>query len=342
MGDEKFLKLPLINSKIELKWLTLIIMVFQNTLLVLLMRYSRVSSDKLYITSTAVVMSEFFKFLFSVAGIVTQEELSVSRIIPTLKKYIITADTAKLAVPGLLYTIQNNLLFVALSNLEAAVYQVSYQLKILTTAIFSVTLLSRRLGGLQVISLLVLFLGVSFVQIGQLPSTETTSEEDGKNGFIGLICVLLACCSSGFAGVYMEKIFKSNSKVSLYIRNLQLSVFGTLIGLVLVLLRNGSDVLNDGFFQNYNTVTWMVIFVQAGSGFVIASVMKYADNILKGFATAVSIILSSVLSIYIFDFTISFQFFTGASLVVLSVFLYGYKPKQKSDRLIHLQKGRLP
>jgi hypothetical protein len=40
----------------------------------------------------------------------------------------ITGDvvgTMKLGVPALLYTIQNNLLFVALSNLPAATYQVS-------------------------------------------------------------------------------------------------------------------------------------------------------------------------------------------------------------------------
>ncbi len=36
-------------------------------------------------------------------------------------------ETAKLLIPSGLYTIQNNLLFVALTNLDAATYQVKLQ-----------------------------------------------------------------------------------------------------------------------------------------------------------------------------------------------------------------------
>lgn len=39
--------------------------------------------------------------------------------------------------------------------------------------------------------------------------------------FVGVMAVLVACCSSGFAGVYFEKILKE-SKQSVWIRNIQL------------------------------------------------------------------------------------------------------------------------
>ena len=40
---------------------------------------------------------------------------------------------------------------------------------------------------------------------------------------------------------------------------------------------------------------------KALGGIIVAAVMKYADNILKGFAAALSIVLSSVISYFILN-----------------------------------------
>lgn len=49
---------------------------------------------------------------------------------------------------------------------------------------------------------------------------------------------------------------------------------------------------------------YFVLCSQAFGGLVVAAVVKYADNILKGFATSVSIIVSSLMSFYFLgDFT---------------------------------------
>ena len=49
-----------------------------------------------------------------------------------------------------------------------------------------------------------------------------------------------------------------------------------------------------------------LLHLQAFNGLVIATVVKYADNILKGFATSISIIISSVISFYFLrDFEVS-------------------------------------
>ena len=58
--------------------------------------------------------------------------------------------TLLLAIPALLYTIQNNLLYVAVSNLDAAVFQVTYQIKVVTTVGFSTLILGKKLNALKV------------------------------------------------------------------------------------------------------------------------------------------------------------------------------------------------
>ena len=74
-------------------------------------------------------------------------------------------DTSKLAIPSGLYAIQNNLLFVALSYLNAATYQVTYQLKILTTALFAVLILGKKIEKHQWLSLFMLAIGVALVTV---------------------------------------------------------------------------------------------------------------------------------------------------------------------------------
>ena len=78
---------------------------------------------------------------------------------------------------------------------------------------------------------------------------------------IGLCSVLAACFTSGFASVYFEKILKV-STCSLWIRNIQLGFFGTILGLIGVFISDYSKVMDKGFFQGYNNVVWLVVSLQ--------------------------------------------------------------------------------
>jgi len=70
--------------------------------------------------------------------------------------------------------------------------------------------------------------------------------------------------------------------------------------------------------------------MQAFGGLLVAVVVKYADNILKGFATSLAIIVSCVVSVFLWGFVISAQFALGTSLVLGAVYMYSLpKPAQK-------------
>jgi solute carrier family 35 (UDP-sugar transporter), member A1/2/3 len=67
------------------------------------------------------------------------------------------------------------------------------------------------------------------------------------------------------------------------------------------------------------------IWMSAIGGLIVASVLKYADSILKGYATALSVILTGVLSMMLFHTHLSSIYFVGIAFVVAAVILYNGK-----------------
>jgi UDP-sugar transporter A1/2/3 len=106
------------QTGIDLKWVSLITLVLQNTSIVLVMRYSRSASDDLYIASTAVVMGEFVK-LFASLVIYLYEEIKDKRTMSLRRLYLDVfgsqSDWLKMTVPAILYFIQNNLQYNAIT-----------------------------------------------------------------------------------------------------------------------------------------------------------------------------------------------------------------------------------
>ena len=75
-----------------------------------------------------------------------------------------------------------------------------------------------------------------------------------------------------------------------------------------------------GWLTGFNAYTWAVIWLQALGGLVVGIVLKYSDNLVKGFATAVSILLSCVLE-RTFERQLPSPTFVLGLLLVLSSFL---------------------
>lgn len=243
--------------------------------------------------------------------------------------------------------IQNNLQYVAATNLEAATFQVTYQMKILTTAGFSVLLLRKTLSATKWVALLFLAIGVGIVQLDSGASKPASSQEGVMNPLTGFLAVFAACFTSGLAGVYFEVVLK-NSQSDLWVRNLQLSVslrsysiinpscsfFAKLFSFVPAFIPIAYDLARGGttdIFHNFGVSAWCTVGIQVLGGLITAMVIKYADNILKCFATSLSIILSCLVSVAAFSFPLTTSFVVGAGVVLAATWMYNQSdcPKTK-------------
>ncbi|KAJ9651188.1 hypothetical protein H2198_009520 [Neophaeococcomyces mojaviensis] len=318
------------------------------------MRCSRTIPGPRYLTSTAVVLAELTKFLVSLT-IYTflrfkrpsdyqclPEKWNLEESSQPLKGLIgeIARDLfgkrssfALLLIPSVLYTITNNLQFIAASNLDAATYQVAYQAKLITTAAFAVMILRQKLSVLKWFSILTLAIGIAVISLpgsDDSSSTSNASKTEGNRN-LGLLAVAVSCVLSGLAGVYFEFILKRHKSADeedqaftvMWRRNCQLSLGGFVLALGGAFLSQGSLIRENGFFYGYNSIVWATIGLQAFIGVVVALVIASADNILKGFATSLSVILSTIISVLFFDFIITRNFIYGTLLVLLSTHIYG-------------------
>ncbi|XP_046570389.1 UDP-galactose translocator-like [Haliotis rubra] len=230
-------------------------------------------------------------------------------------------EWARVSVPATLYAVQNNLVFFALSNLNSVVFQVTYQLKILTTALFSVLILRKTLSKTQWLSLLLLFAGVAITQIKVDHSQHTHTAHNAEA--IALAAVIGASVLSGFASIYFEKILKGGSQ-SVWERNIQLGIPGAMCATVTLFVKDGHSLMDQGFFHGYDSWVWLLILLQSLGGLLVALVVKVMDNILKTFAMALAILLSCAASFFLFRTGITIETAVGAHLVIMAMFLYGY------------------
>ncbi len=118
-------------------------------------------------------------------------------------------------------------------------------------------------------------------------------------------------------------------------RNLQMGVSSIIAGFIGIYISGELEsVRENGFFYGYNSLVWTVIMLQAIGGLIDAVVVKYADNILKGFAASFSIVTSCLLSFFFFDFQPNWEFVIGATLVNVSMYLYSNAPSVKKEKAV--------
>lgn len=179
---------------------------------------------------------------------------------------------------------------------------------------------------------------------------------------LGLCATLLQATISGFSAVYLESLLKDkDDNVTIWERNFQLA-FYSIVFLLLSVLSEGfidnilpstvlksirskqlnptSSLVNkssstqstsDSFidilfssnlFHGWTYLTVLTVILLSCGGLLVAATLKYADAVLKCFATAISIILVSIVGfIYLGD---EFNIYVSIGMMVTVISMLNY------------------
>ncbi|KAJ3185622.1 hypothetical protein HDU87_000246 [Geranomyces variabilis] len=134
------------------------------------------------------------------------------------------------------------------------------------------------------------------------------AEHDSHDRLVGFFCMLLAATLSGLAGVWFEKLLKAPPaetistappapRPGIWVRNIQLSLFSlATTGVFGLVMLDGKEIAERGFWAGYGMWPLFAVACSAAGGIIVALVVQAADNVVKGFATSIAIVLSTILA----------------------------------------------
>eukprot|EP00450_Noctiluca_scintillans_P023201 CAMPEP_0194530604 /NCGR_PEP_ID=MMETSP0253-20130528/67599_1 /TAXON_ID=2966 /ORGANISM="Noctiluca scintillans" /LENGTH=336 /DNA_ID=CAMNT_0039375857 /DNA_START=110 /DNA_END=1120 /DNA_ORIENTATION=- len=234
---------------------------------------------------------------------------------------------AMAAVPGVAYQLLNNLNFVTLYYLDAPTYQILSNLKIVGTGIAGYCMLGRRLTRGQWGSLLLLTLGSATTQLRLCDTSDATVPQMTpltifSGNPLGYLSAAVCVCVSATLGVYTE-MFMKGSAASIHWQNFQLYIFGVIAnGFVLVLRKEMGPGAATSLFHGFNLGAALSVAAAGGTGLAVSFLLRYADSIVKTYASVMCIPFTALVSFVAFGTAITSQLTFGSATIIISLVFY--------------------
>jgi probable UDP-sugar transporter A4 len=238
------------------------------------------------------------------------------------------------SIPAILYFLNNNLAVHMQIHMDPASYQILSNFKILTTAILYRLIIKQKLTKQQWFALTLLFAGGLAYSLGTLKNASFVSKAIVDSNVVmremyirplGLPMIAIYCTLSGLAGVYNEWILKRNYSESLHLQNIYLYAYGTffnLIPTVSLIMTSSQSVYHLNLFHGFSFYTWLIVFTQVLNGLFMSVVIKHSSNIIRLFVISFSLIVSAVLSLFVFHIYFNIYFFISFITMIGAISLY--------------------
>ncbi|GMH18138.1 hypothetical protein Nepgr_019979 [Nepenthes gracilis] len=309
------------KSQWKLKSIVTLALTILTSSQAILIFWSKRAGKYEYSVTTANFLVETLKCALSLAALAriwnNEGVTDDNRLSTTLEEVIVYP------IPAALYLIKNLLQYYIFAYVDAPGYQILKNLNIISTGVLYRIILKKKLSEIQWAAFILLCAGCTTAQLN------SNSDRVLQTSIHGWVMAIVMSLLSGFAGVYTEAIMKKRPQRNVNVQNFWLYVFGMTFNAVAILIQDFDEVVNKGFFHGYSYIIVLMIVNHALSGIAVSMVMKYADNIVKVYATSVAMLLTAVVSVFLFGFHLSLAFFLGSTVVSMSVYLHSLGKLQR-------------
>ena len=130
--------------------------------------------------------------------------------------------------------------------------------------------------------------------------------------------------------MYTERVLKhaplvqhSHAQDVLPYMQIQMASASLLIIGLFALVKDFPVIVEYGLWHGFDRSAIIAVISSALGGLIVSAVLKYADSVLKGYATSASVILTGMLAVPLFGTELDVHFILAVVNVTCSIALYG-------------------
>jgi len=187
-------------------------------------------------------------------------------------------DVGWMAIPALLFTLNNALVFMAIGNNEVSTFGAFRETMILWTALIWTTVFKVPLGMQRSSALMVIMFGLCLNQVQPLLRAHFSPAVF----FVCLMALANACGS-----VCNEYVLKRRPDLDLNLQNAMLYSWCFLLSTFLLAITDHRKLMSvSEFFSGFETITCIIAILQLSAGILVSRILKYADSLHKNVVAA--------------------------------------------------------